>query len=114
MQPNRSPVLGAHQAHLFRVLDRSAAAVADLPEAGTVPQLDGVLMRELPRPEPLSDAELSGASVLHALSFTQLRLREKSRVAYSSHRREGSMDSLIFAEENPIVVSEPLNDPPAS
>lgn len=37
VQANRSPIFAAQQAHPVRVCDLSAAAVADLPEAGTVP-----------------------------------------------------------------------------
>ena len=59
MQSNRSPILGAHQAHPVRVRDRSAAAVTALPEAGPVPELDGVLVREVTGPEPLSNDVLS-------------------------------------------------------
>jgi hypothetical protein len=57
----RSPILGAHQVHQVRVRNRSAAAIADLPGARTMPQFDGVLMRELtyadPLPNQLSDPE---------------------------------------------------------
>src|SRR5689334_8648521 len=38
MQPNQLPVIGAHQAHPIRSRDREAAPIADLSEAGRLPQ----------------------------------------------------------------------------
>jgi len=57
VKPNRPPVLGANQAHPLVDPDRKAAAIAGLPEAGTVPQLKGVMTWQIPFGNPVSNKQ---------------------------------------------------------
>src|SRR4029453_3665657 len=56
VQTNRPPIIRAHQAHPFRGVDCTAATIAGLPEAESVPQFNRAITRKAATLNPVSNA----------------------------------------------------------
>jgi len=88
VQVNRSPIVGAQQAHEVRRRDRVATGIAGLADTGAAPQLNRVVARETATRESLANA-LANDVGSHSISSLRHRPHRSIRISSEATATNG-------------------------